>query len=411
MVTAISSASGNVLWTANTDYELPAHNWIPPMGIALMPNGLSVAIPGAGGTVLLRTTPDQRRWGLNRLAFFGINNYNANIAAFNAAIQIDTPLTVDSDGDIYFGYISSGAPLPGYPNGIPSGLARVTTTGSGSYVAATTLCGDASITKVTMNCTPALSLDGTSVYVSVNKGDGSTGYLCRASTNTLAPMASVFLKDPSTGTGASLYDDATSSPTIGPDGDVYYGVLETNVPSGHHDRGWLLHFDSTLATLKIPGSFGWDITASIVPSKLVPSYTGASSYLVLTKYNDYANADGTGQNKVAVLDPNATEPDPIIPAVSVMREVITVLGPTANNGLPGVREWCINSAAIDVANKCAVINSEDGHVYRWSFVTNTLSPGLQLAPPTGEAYTPTLIGADGAVYAINNAKLCCCVVN
>ena len=84
---------------------------------------------------------------------------------------------------------------------------------------------------------------------------------------------------------------------------------------------------------------------------------------------------------------------------------------TPNNGLPGVREWCINSAAIDQANKCAMINSEDGHVYRWSFVTNTLLTGLQLAPPTGEAYTPTLIGPDGAVYAINNAKLFCCVVN
>ena len=129
MVTAISSASGNVLWTVDTDYELPAHNWIPPMGIALMPSGLSVAIPGAGGTVLLRTTPDMRQGALNRLAFMGIANYNQNPAAFNAAIQIDTPLTVDSDGNIYFGYISSGAALPGYPNGIPSGLARVTTTG------------------------------------------------------------------------------------------------------------------------------------------------------------------------------------------------------------------------------------------------------------------------------------------
>jgi hypothetical protein len=46
-------------------------------------------------------------------------------------------------------------------------------------------------------------------------------------------------------------------------------------------------------------------------------------------------------------------------------------------------------------------------VYRWSFVANTLSPGLKLAEPTGEAYTSTLIGPDGAVYAINNAQLAC----
>ena len=94
-----------------------------------------------------------------------------------------------------------------------------------------------------------------------------------------------------------------------------------------------------------------------------------------------------------------------------MNEVITVLGPTQNPNLPGVNEWCINAAAIDPLNKCAVVNSEDGHVYRWSFVTNTLSPGLKLAEPTGEAYTSTVIGPDGAIYAINNAQLACCDAN
>ena len=54
-----------------------------------------------------------------------------------------------------------------------------------------------------------------------------------------------------------------------------------------------------------------------------------------------------------------------------MNEVITILGPTKNPNLAGVDEWCINSAAIDSANKCAVVNSEDGHVYRWDFTTNT----------------------------------------
>ena len=76
-----------------------------------------------------------------------------------------------------------------------------------------------------------------------------------------------------------------------------------------------------------------------------------------------------------MLDPNTSMIDPISGA-TVMNEVFTVLGPTQEPDLPGVDEWCINSAAIDSANKCAVINSEDGHVYRWDFTTNTLTPGL-----------------------------------
>jgi len=151
-----------------------------------------------------------------------------------------------------------------------------------------------------------------------------------------------------------------------------------------------------------------------VPSSLVGSYKGTSNYLILTKYNNYANFGlALGNNKVAILDPNATQnytPGNSTTTVLVMQEVITVLGvtPDTESGV-GVREWCINSAAIDPVNKCAVINSEDGHVYRWDFTTNTLTAGLALAQATGEAYTPTVIGPDGAVYAINRAVLNCCI--
>ena len=99
---------------------------------------------------------------------------------------------------------------------------------------------------------------------------------------------------------------ARPSPTVGPDGDVFYGVLEANFPS-NHARGWMLHFNPTLTTSKIPGAFGWDDSASIVPSGLVPSYRGRSTYLILTKYNNYADGGigGNGLNKVAMLDPKS----------------------------------------------------------------------------------------------------------
>jgi hypothetical protein len=407
-VNAFTASSGTQLWSFATDFVLPTHNWTPPMGICLTGGDKFVAIPGAGGTVLVRSAPNSARGSVTRVAFYGMSNYNTNPTAFNSAIQICTPLTCDGGQSLYFGYVSNGAALPGYPNGIPSGLAKVTLSGVGLFVSARTLANDTNIQKVAYNCTPALTTNLTTLYVAVNQSNFSYGYLCKVNTQTLARMAHVRLRDPRNSSwDAAVPDDGTAAPTIGPDGDVYYGVLEYNFPS-NNARGWMLHFNGNLTTTKTPGAFGWDDAASIVPASLVPSYVGSSSYLILTKYNNYAGVgSGDGQNRVAVLDPNGTETDPVTNAI-VMREVITVVGPTKNPNLQGVDEWCINSAAIDSTNGRAIINSEDGHVYTWYFNGNTLSPGLKLAPATGEAYTMTLIGPDGAVYAINNAVLNCC---
>jgi hypothetical protein len=189
---------------------------------------------------------------------------------------------------------------------------------------------------------------------------------------------------------------------------VYFGVLENPFPD-HNNRGWLLHFNSDLSRAKIPGSFGWDDTPSIVPASLVPSYTGKSSYLLMTKYNNYAGVGtGNGKNKIAILDPNATEKDPIIPSTLVMKEVITILGvtPDRGTGFPGaVKEWCINTAAIDPFTKSVLANSEDGKLYRWDLTSNTLTQVISLSTGIGEAYTPTVIGSDGTAFAINEAIL------
>jgi hypothetical protein len=94
-----------------------------------------------------------------------------------------------------------------------------------------------------------------------------------------------------------------------------------------------------------------------------------------------------------------------------MKPILTIIGPTPDQGLRdqghplAVREWCINTAVIDPANKCAIVNSEDGNVYRWNFGTNTLDARVNLSTGIGEPYTPTVIGPDGKVYAINNSTL------
>jgi hypothetical protein len=417
-IEAHSGVNGSLMWTTASDFTLPAHDWVPIFGITLTPKDRYLVYPGAGGTIYQRTFPDTANLTPTRLAFYGISNYNANPSAFNSAIQICTPITSDRLGNLTFGYVSNGAALPGYPNGIPSGLARISNTGVGSFVSAAVMSGDPTMQKVAYNCAPAISNDGSTLYVTVNTtSSGSAGYLCALDSTTLAFKSSVLLRDPrstqSNPLNAWVDDDGSATPTVAPDGDVYYGVLENNFPS-NHARGFLLHFDSTLATSKLPSAFGWDDTASIVPANLITSYTGPSSYLLLTKFNNYAEAGGDGANKVAIVDPNVSMTDPISGA-TVMNVVMSVVGPTPDSAFPtmphAVREWCINSAAIDVVNKCAVINCEDGHVYRWDFnnTQSPLSPGLMLAPPTGEAYTPTVIGPDGACYAINNAVLYSCI--
>jgi hypothetical protein len=92
-----------------------------------------------------------------------------------------------------------------------------------------------------------------------------------------------------------------------------------------------------------------------------------------------------------------------------MKEVITQLGVTPDPNFPNfpgaVREWCINTAAVDPFTKSVIANSEDGKLYRWDLSTNKLSEVIQLSGGIGEAYTPTVIAGDGTVYGINDAVL------
>jgi len=399
------ATTGSLVWMQSTDYILPAHDWIPSCGITLSPTN-RLYFPGAGGTIYYRDAPDAAvSTGTGQIAFYGIANYEAAPATYSSNVQINTPLTTDRYGDIFFGFQVSGTT----PVGLQSGIARIDSSGSGTWIAASTAAGDSNIIKVVMNCAPALSNNHKTLYIAVSDGNFDGGYLLSLNSRTLAFNAKVRLKDvKNPGNDALLPDDGSASPTVGPDGDVFFGVLENPFLS-NHDRGWMLHFDSTLSIAKTPGAFGWDDTPSIVPAAAVPSYTGTSAYLLLTKYNNYAGAGGNGVNKVAVLDPDATETDPITGA-TVMNEVITKTGvtpdPQYDQGDPGaVREWCINSAVIDPITKCAIVNSEDGKVYRWDFTTNSFTQSVVLTSGIGEAYTPSLLGPNGTIYVINNATI------
>jgi autotransporter-associated beta strand protein len=414
---AYNGKSGNLLWTQSTDYALPpqsggSYSWTPPYSPTISNGTLYYA--GDGGTIYERASLDSSGSVTpTQVAFFGsLNTYQSNAAAYNANVAISTPITADSQGDIYFGYTTTSSA----PGGLTSGIARISSTGVGTFFRANLLQASASpagMTQVATNSAPALSPDGQTVYVTMSTGNYSSGRLVALNASTLAPESSVELMDPKTNSPAPIPNDGTASPMVGPDGDVYMGVLDNYGTS----RGWLEHFSANLSVQKPTGGFGWDDTASIVPASMVPTYHGTSSYLIMTKYNNYADpgTGGNGQNMVAILDPNATQTDTRFNSngaggAAIMQTVLTALGPTPDPNFdqqfPGaVHEWCINTAAVDPATDSVMVNSEDGNMYRWNLIANSFTQVVNITSGIGEAYTPTEIGPDGTVYAINDAKL------
>jgi hypothetical protein len=400
-----NGVTGAVIWSVATDYVTPPHNWVPPYNVLLTPQGRIYA-PGAGGKLVVRLDAEAASSTPVSHVFYGLAAYDANPSAFDGSVFINTPLTADAQGNIFFGFQVTGT----NPAGLVSGIARVAPDGTGTWVAAASAAADTSIQKPAMNCAPALSNDGSTVYIAVNtaaaSGGTQYGYLLALNSTTLTTRAKAALIDPNSLTAARVSDDGTACPVVGTDGRVFYGVLEAQFGT-HNARGWLLQFDALLNSAGVPGSFGWDISPSVIPASMVPSYNGTSTYLLALKYNNYEGVGtGDGLNKLAVLDPKANQADFILPSVSVMREVLTILGPTPDGtSTTARREWCINTMAADPIRGSILANNEDGILYRWDLATNTLSEKVRLTSGLGQAYTPTLVGADGAVYAISNATL------
>jgi hypothetical protein len=407
---ARSISTGAALWTYESDYRIEpyGYGWVPTVSGTLLPDGSFVG-PRLGGGVFVRPHADQ---AIETTATYypagypyGTSYYTQHYAQLAANVFIVTPMTPDSQGNVYFGIrVFSNA-----IGNLTSCFVKMSEAGvftfypciSGHYP--------------TNNAAPALSIDGTTVYGVENVSGSWESHIIALNTTTMAKTADTILIDPMSGLNALAEPDATSSPLVAPDGDVYFGAYSNPWNEGN-DRGWLLHYDKNLTQPVTaqkpfyPGAFGWDDTPSIVPSSLIPSYTGTSSYLLFCKYNDYADF-GTqpGDNRVAIVDPNDSAIDRIT-QVSVMKPVVSALGvtpdPTYDQQFPqAVREWCINSAAVDIPGKSIVLNSEDGSIYKFDLVTGELTSRLKLTDGIGEPYTPTIIAKDGTIFAVSKAKI------
>jgi len=115
---------------------------------------------------------------------------------------------------------------------------------------------------VPINCNRRFSFDQSVLYIGVRDSQ-SAGYLVGLDSTTLTPLYRVRVRIPTRDSTRAWRTMGRRVPCVGPDGDVYFGVLEN--PSCSNDcRGWMLHFNSTLTTTLTPGAFGWDHTPSIV---------------------------------------------------------------------------------------------------------------------------------------------------
>ncbi len=415
---AFNGATGALLWTAASSYIEPSYSWLPPYQPVYDPVTDRVYFAGPGGTLYYISHPDNPGSSTPtpvQVAFYGTASYTAHASAYNGSIYIDTPLTLDNEGDVFFGFEETGSNPSGISDG---GIGRVSASGAGAYVTSGAAVGGIGSPvgsgSPALGSAPAVSNDGSILYVAINDSNGP--YLVGVNATTLAHEYAVVLSVPNSNTGVELINQSTAAPMVAPDGTVFMGVFADAYDGS---RGFMTHYSADLATEYTPGAFGWDDTASIIPTSMVPSYTGTSAYLILTKYNNYVagetgSSGGNGVNEIAILDPNATETDPNNdpnPSMLVMKQVMTITSPTEdsgwiNSGYPdATREWCTNGTAVDPASDSVFINNEDGYSYRWNLATDTITQAVEITNGYGEPYTPTAIGPNGVVYAINGGTL------
>ena len=121
---AVAGASGASRWTMPTDYQLPPHGWIPSLSACLTP-ARRLYVPAGGGTLLVRDDADAAASPTTRIAFYGDAAYASDSAAFDGSVFVNTPLTSDEDGNVYFGVQVIGA----NPAGVASCLVKITPAG------------------------------------------------------------------------------------------------------------------------------------------------------------------------------------------------------------------------------------------------------------------------------------------
>src|SRR5262245_1125398 len=179
-VQARSAVDGSLIWDEITDWSTNYGGWYPSYQPVLSTFNNRLYFAGSNGSLFYRDNVDSATGTKTRVTVFGTTG---NI--------INTSLTADSQGNIYFGY----------RNGATGGVAKVTPAGLVTTVAANVAAGDPSINWAQNNQALALSNDEQTLYVTLRSSSNSYyGRLLGLSTTNLSTrFNSGVLKDPRSG--------------------------------------------------------------------------------------------------------------------------------------------------------------------------------------------------------------------
>jgi hypothetical protein len=203
--------------------------------------------------------------------------------------------------------------------------------------------------------------------------------------------------DPTTNTYGSgtVSDQASSTPTILPDGSVLFAVTDNY----NYSRGHLLHFDAQGNYLNAY-TFGWDSTAGV--------YSHDGTYSIVIKDNHYPGPAYCSFNNpvCASLPPG---PYYVSQVNANMQVEWSFQNTTIDRHHPNGYEWCVNAPVID-STGLVFVTSEDGNVYsipqgHHGVFTTPQQKIFLLEAFLGAAYTPLSIGDDGKVYSQNDGHL------
>lgn len=203
--------------------------------------------------------------------------------------------------------------------------------------------------------------------------------------------------DPTTNAFGSgrVADQASSTPTVLPDGAILFGALD------HYNfaRGHLFKIDAN-GNFVAAYSFGWDSTPAV--------YVHNGTYSIVIKDNHYDASAYCGAQGNPVCTPRTPGPYYITQLDANLNVEWQFQSTTIDTNHPNGYEWCVNAPAID-SNGVVYANSEDGNIYSIAqgnsgvFTTPKQKMFLKLA--LGAAYTPLSIGPDGRLYLQNDGHL------